>query len=63
MVRRGLLAVASSPLFEGQLAVTAVTSFGSLIVKVFAIKRLRLAKGICQAAARSAIAVNRRQSV
>ena len=44
-VRRGPSAVASSHLFQGQLAVIAVTSFGSLIVKIFVIKELRLANG------------------
>ena len=62
-VRRGPSAVASLALFEGQLAVIAVTPFGSLIVKIFVIKELRLTNGICQAAARSANAVKRRQSI
>ena len=54
--------VASLALLEGQLAVIAVTPFGSLIVKIFVIKELRLTNEICQAAARSAIAVKRRQT-
>ena len=61
-VKRGPSAVASLALFEGQLAVIAVTPFGSLIVKIFVIKELCLTNGICQAAARSAIAVKRRQT-